>query len=220
MQRGDIDAQRIGVYGISQGAWIAPLVAALCPTIALLVIVSACGVTPAEQMTYSARTALEQKGYPDTIIDYVTALRQRIDAYYRGALSRALVQAEINNVRSEPWFPLAFVKAELPEDVKRDKWFYELDYEPLVVWRQLQQPTLFIYGEHDAWVPIQESIRRYRAATVHMQDVTIEQIAGTDHLMTDLNSVTDASTSGRVSTSYITVLQTWLCQRFDMRARL
>lgn len=217
-RRSDIDAQRIGVYGISQGGWIAPLVAAQYPTIALLVIVSGCGVTPAEQMTYSARTALEQAGYPDTISDYVTALRQRVDAYYRGTLPRALVQAEINDVRSEPWFPLTFVNAELPEDIQRSKWFYEMDYEPVAVWRRLQQPTLFLYGEHDAWVPIEESIRRYRAATAHMPDVTIEQIAGTDHLMSEPDSPTDAGSSGLVSTTYLTVLQTWLCQRFGIRA--
>jgi dienelactone hydrolase len=216
MQRSDIDSQRIGLYGISQGAWIAPLVAAQCPTISLLVIVSGCGVSPAEQMSYSARTALEQAGYPDTIREYVTGLRQRVDAYYRGTLPRALVQAEIDSVRSEPWFPLSFVAAQLPEDVKRSKWFYELDYEPLGVWAQLRQPALFLYGEHDVWVPVQESIQAYRAATAHMPDVTIEQIAGADHLMAETNSLTNAGSSDRISTSYLTILQTWLRQRFDI----
>ena len=219
-QRSDIDAQRIGVYGISQGGWIAPLVAALYPTIALLVIVSGCGVTPAEQMSYSARTALEQAGYPMPTREYVAALRQRVNAYYRGTLPRARVQAEINDVRSQPWFPLAFLTAELPEDVRRSKWFYEMDYEPVAVWRKLQQPTLFLYAEHDAWVPIEESIRSYRAATAHMDDVTIEQIRGTDHFMSDPQSGTDAGSSGCVSTSYLSVLQTWLCQRFEIGATI
>jgi dienelactone hydrolase len=217
-ERSDIDAQRIGVYGVSQGGWIAPLVAGLCPTIALLVIVSGCGVTPAEQMSYSARTALEQAGYPTTVGEQVTALRQRVDAYYRGALPRASVQAEINEVRNEPWFPLAFIHPNLPEDVLRSKWFQEMDYEPVAAWRRLQQPTLFLYGERDDWVPIEASMKRYRAATAHMKDVTIARIAGTDHLMSDLASGTDAGVSGIVSPTYLSVLRTWLWERFRMNA--
>src|SRR6185369_8798398 len=52
--RDDIDKGRIGLYGISQGGWIAPLVIGLRSDIAFLIIVSGCGVSPAEQMDYGA----------------------------------------------------------------------------------------------------------------------------------------------------------------------
>ena len=124
--RNDIDRQRIGLYGISQGGWIAPLVAAHDPAVSLLVIVSGCGLTPAEQMIYSAQTALREAHYPEAIIAAATQLRQHVDAYYRGTLQRPVVQAELDAVRSEPWFPLAYVNEELPDNAQQSKWYLEI----------------------------------------------------------------------------------------------
>ena len=53
--RPDIDAARIGLWGFSQGAWIAPLVAsrsAQGARVAFLILVAVAGVSPAEQLRY------------------------------------------------------------------------------------------------------------------------------------------------------------------------
>ena len=51
-RRPEIDARRIGLWGFSQGAWVAPLAASRSPKIAFLVLLASTGVTPAEQMLY------------------------------------------------------------------------------------------------------------------------------------------------------------------------
>jgi pimeloyl-ACP methyl ester carboxylesterase len=216
-QRNDIDNQRIGIYGISQGGWIAPLVAARCPQIALLVIASGCGVTPAEQMTFSACTAIKQAGYSDTISNAAQHLRDQVDAYYRGSLPYDLVQAAIDADRHESWFPLTFINPDLPHNIQHSKWFYEMDYEPVDIWQHVDHPTLFLYGTHDKWVPITESIRRYRAATTHISDVTFVQIPEADHFMQDANNPADDEIHGIVNVNYLMQLQTWLVQRFEQR---
>jgi dipeptidyl aminopeptidase/acylaminoacyl peptidase len=50
--RGEIDASRIGLFGISQGGWIAPLTADLCKDVAFVIDISGSTVTPNEQIQH------------------------------------------------------------------------------------------------------------------------------------------------------------------------
>ncbi len=77
-QRPDIRADRIGVYGISQGGWIAPLTAAKSPDVSFMVIVSGPTVTVGEEIYYSELTG-EREGARDEGTD--SDLSERLAAY-------------------------------------------------------------------------------------------------------------------------------------------
>ena len=209
--RDDIDKKKIGLYGISQGGWIAPLVVRFRSDIAFLVIVSGCGVSPAKQMDYGATYTLRKQGFTDNTIARAIALRNRVNEYYRGHISRDVVSAELDSAQSEPWFRDAYISPSmyLPEDVTKDKWWHEFDYDPLPVWKQVQQPTLFLFAEDDRWVPVTESISNFKKATAHLSDVTIMQIKGTDHLMYETS---DQKTES-ISEEYIETIVDWLMKR-------
>ena len=209
--RKDIDNRRIGVYGISQGGWIAPIVAAQRPTVASLIIVSGSGVSPAKQMDYAARYTLRAMGYSEDVVAQAIALRNRLNEYYRGNLSYEKVKADIDHIRNESWFQFAYIVdgEQLPKDVTQDKWCYELDFDPLPIWHQVHQPTLFFFAEEDRWVPVKESSSLFRAATKHLKDVTFMRIEGTDHLMYEKNGNATTRISGR----YVEVLLAWLNER-------
>ena len=134
-----------------------------------------------------------------------------MNEYYRGKLLRQVLVREIARVQDEPWFSEAFIdrSEDLPQGVTRDKWYYELDYDPLPVWRQLQQPALFLFAEEDRWVPVEESITNFRSVTGHLRDVTLSRIKGTDHMMSAL----DRQGNLVMSESYIAVLLAWLQER-------
>ena len=72
---GAIDAQRLVVSGYSQGAWVAPLVAAEVPEVRGLVCVAAAGVTPADQMRYGVATHLSRAGWGEDVVELVIDLR-------------------------------------------------------------------------------------------------------------------------------------------------
>jgi uncharacterized protein len=209
--RNDIDQKQIGLFGISQGGWIAPLVVGLRSDIAFLIIVSGCGVSPAIQMDYGAAYNLHQQGFTENTIAQAIALRNCVNEYYRGHISREVVSAELYSAESEAWFQEAYINPskDLPEDVTKSKWWHELDYDPLPIWKQIQQPTLFLFAEDDRWVPVAESISKLELATAHIKDMTIIQIKGTDHLMYK----TRDKKAETISEEYIETMVAWLMKR-------
>ena len=55
----------LGLWAWSQGAWAAAVAAARSPDVAFLVLLAACGVSPAEQMRYGTAEQLRRNGYDD-----------------------------------------------------------------------------------------------------------------------------------------------------------
>ena len=209
--RADINPERIGVYGISQGGWIAPIAAARNQQVAFQIIVSSSGVSPAQQMDYAARYHLQKAGFPEEIIRQAIDLRSQVNEYYRGRLSRDAVRQALAAHQEEAWFSTAFLSGDmdLPVDVTREKWYYELDHDPLAAWKLVQQPSLFLFAGDDPWVPVQESIDNFKMVTNHLQDAPMVIIPETDHLMHENNDPDPT----HVSNVYLEKMTGWLSSR-------
>jgi len=207
----DIDAARIGLYGISQGGWIAPIVATMEPAAAFLVIVSGCAVSPAAQMDFGARYTLTEAGFSEEAQQRALALRHQVNEYYRGKLERNKLLEQLKEAEKEPWFKHAYIPRDdrLPEEVTLSKWYYEMDYDPLPIWQNLKQPTLFFFGDHDRWVPISKSRSNYQDVTAHMDDVKFVTLAGVDHLM----HYADGRKKDQLSAQYLEILLDWITSR-------
>jgi pimeloyl-ACP methyl ester carboxylesterase len=72
-----IDAERVGLFGYSQGGWIAPIAAARSREVAFLVLVASIGVTPSEQMMVAVERQLRLAGYGDDVVERALDLRRR-----------------------------------------------------------------------------------------------------------------------------------------------
>jgi dipeptidyl aminopeptidase/acylaminoacyl peptidase len=182
--RREIDRQHIGVWGISQGGWLAPLAATMSRDIAFVVAVSASGVSPAAQMDFAAKYGLE---------------------HFRPACQRG--EPGLGG-EGEPWFEQVFLPGggDLPPDPAQTKWYLEMDYDPIPVLKRISVPMAFYFGESDRWVPVDESIAKIRAATESNRRVTIRRFAGTDHLM----GTGTPDSGGPVSQEYVKALVAWL----------
>lgn len=211
LSRDDVARGKIGLYGISQGGWIAPLVAAQRSELAFIIIVSGSGVSPARQMEYAMCRKLRKAGFSEQIVARAVAIRNRVNEYYRGKLPYDRVKLDLEQVQEEPWFGYTFLdnSDQLPGDITQDKWYYELDYDPLPVWERVTQPVLFLFADEDAWVPVAESMEIFHSVTRHLPDVSMLRIPKTDHLMADLTS----NVKTEISTRYIDALKSWLLQR-------
>ena len=209
--RNDIDPKRMGVWGMSQGGWIAPLTATRSAQVAFVIAVSAVGVSPAEQMNYSAEYELRERGFPDEAIRRMLEVRALVNEYYRGQADQAKVQEKLNIFRDEAWFPFAYLDDDFPEDPTVEKWHQEMDFDPLPIIQKVHVPTLLLYGEQDPWVPIAKSIAVWKEHGP--DDLTIHQIMDANHFMISIAHSGICGDKGPQVDEYSTVLTQWLKQR-------
>ena len=211
--RSDIDPKRIGLWGMSQGGWIAPLTAAQSPDVAFLVGVSAAGVSPAEQMNYSAEYEIREQGYSENTIKQMLELRRLVDDYCRGNVNRSEVEDKIHLYQDEAWLSLAYLDGPLPEDPTKIKWYHEMDFDPVPSIKKIDLPVLLLYGERDPWVPITESIAQWKK--YGPQDLSIHQIKDANHFMISIAQAGIRGDEGPQVEEYSTILIQWIKNQID-----
>lgn len=205
-----IDASRIGAWGISQGGWIAPLASTLSDEFSFVISVSGPGVTPAEQMSFTAAFHLREAGFADQEIEQALRLRAEIDAYYRNPVDREALQSRIDKLSDAPWFSLAFLSKTLPEDVSTDKWFYEMDFDPIATISKMDKPFLVIYGEKDRWVPVVDSINAIRASYTDKSRLSIYVSPRSGHFISGEPEDPDYMGENPVESQYLECMATWI----------
>jgi pimeloyl-ACP methyl ester carboxylesterase len=206
-----IDGARIGLWGISQGGWIAPLAAADSPAPAFLVAVSAAGVTPGAQMAFATRALLREAGYGDDAVAQMLTVRRAMDELSHGRMALSDAQALLDSAIDEPWFELAFV----PRDASLidASWAQEMEFDIRPALRTLKIPVLLFYGEHDRWIPVAESADVWRSALGVNADLTVVSLPGTGHAATFATDPSDWLEQGPVSPDYESSLLAWLRDR-------
>jgi hypothetical protein len=206
--RSDIDAKHIGVWGMSQGGWIAPLTASKSADVSFVIAVSAVGVTPAEQMNYSAEFELQEKKFSDEALRQMLELRGLVDEYYRGKADRSKVQGKLEMFQKEAWFPFAYLDDDLPEDPTNDKWYQVMDFDPVPVIQKVSVPVLLLFAEDDPWVPIAKSITRWKENGPG--NLSIHQIEDANHFMISIAHAGIRGDQGPLVEKYATLLTQWL----------
>ena len=209
--RSDIDSKQIGIWGMSQGGWIAPLTASKSADVSFVIAVSAVGVTPAEQMNYSAEFELCEQGFSDEALKRMLELRRLVDKYYRGKAERSEVQMKLDMFRKEAWFPFAYLDDVLPEDPTLDKWYQVMDFDPVPIMQKVNVPVLLMFAEHDPWVPITKSIAQWKENGP--KDLSIHQIQDANHFMISIAHAGIHGDQGPQVEAYANLLMQWLERR-------
>lgn len=190
-----------GLWGFSQGAWVALLAAAADPELAFLVVVGCSAVSPARQMRYGTGEQLRRAGFGADALTELAHLRLTYEDYERGRLTQDEAQAVIEALAGRPWFHLSWVPPKLPESPGWD----DMDFDPSSAIRQLRCPVLAFYGD-DEWIPVAESIGIWRSCIRDRDQLTICQLAGTTHHPT-LREGRDVAS---ISPEYTAILTSWL----------
>ena len=201
----DVGEVPLGLWAWSQGAWAAAVAAARSPEISFLVLLAACGVSPAEQMRYGTAEQLRRHGYgDDDALKGVTELRVALEAAQRDPGRHREAQAVVDRYAERPWFELAHV----PRTLEGLGGWTDMDFDPAPVLAQVRCPVLLFYGEEDEWTPLEPSIAAWQnaAAVSRNADLKVVRLAGTDHAPTH---------GGRperdaISPEYTSILSNWI----------
>lgn len=76
-QRG-IDPRKVGMWGLSEGGWVAPLAASRAPRTAFLVVVGANGLAPLRQQTWAEAVKMQAVGVRGSLVDAASTTTYRL----------------------------------------------------------------------------------------------------------------------------------------------
>lgn len=182
-----VDAERVGLWGFSQGGWIGPLAAAASDEVAFLVLIASTGVTPAQQMMYAVERQLRLAGYGEEILERALELRRRFDEWVhtRAPAPDEALAADLWNGTDEPWWGQVGLPPVLLDAEGLRLWVEELDFDPRPVFARVRVPTLLFYGAEDSWTPVEPSVHAWREARGSDVDIVVAPKAEHDLTLPD-----------------------------------
>ncbi len=182
-QRTEIDPRRIGLWGVSQGGWVAPMAAVRSRDVAFLILVSSPGRDAVSQLEYQALNALRASGVNETELHSVAATLGRALAIMRAGGSHEEFVAAVEPLQKFPLLRELGITVGTVEGYRGWRFTTDFVYRPDTALRELKQPTLAIFGDHDMLVDWRESAAIYRESfkRENNRDLTIKVFRGADH---------------------------------------
>lgn len=151
--RSDIKKDRIGLFGSSQGGWLAPLAASRTNGVSFLILNVAPSVSVAKQELDRVVYTLRAKKYPEQDIKLAKEYTEKMFevSYNYGNLDE--LKPLLDSVKNKEWADvLSLVESENDlEDWRLEK------YDPASVLRKTTIPVFVSYAENDHYVPPQEN---------------------------------------------------------------
>ncbi|MDX1500767.1 MAG: alpha/beta fold hydrolase [Thermoanaerobaculia bacterium] len=188
--RDDVDGSRVGLVGLSQGGWVAPIAAAAFPEeVAFVVNLSGAAVSFAEQSFHEMTATARQAGYDEAGVDRVLEINRRAGhALMSAGAWEAYAEARQKAIDGG----LEGVAAGFPGRRDAPIWTFlrrVWDFDPMPYWILLRQPVLVVYGTLDESdnVPVAESVRRLEFAFAASRNERAEIVAieGAGHGLRD-----------------------------------
>lgn len=168
-----VDTSRVGLWGISQGGWITLLATDRSPAVKFIINVSSPVVSPEKQVPFALAGDLSADGFDLQTQNWILDLYRRFWLYVRDRrgweeLFR-LVQmrkqhSEIRRADELGYFvhfnSLFREPAALPplNRLHVHPWVRNFDFDPLPLVQRLKVPILWIFGQRDRLVNVDESV--------------------------------------------------------------
>ena len=197
----EIDASRIGLWGSSQGGFIAAGVASKVKGIRVLINQSGMFVPAWKQETYRVRSEMEANGYSSGEInlanDYLNAFFQAGKSGTETDWQKIVALKE--TLKEKEWFDL------LPKVDTRDElisfWKKDYSFDPTSELQQVKCPVRAVFGSLDRSTPVNDTIENMKKALKDFDYVIIEKadhalleaITGSDREIPALKSFAPAA---------------------------
>jgi pimeloyl-ACP methyl ester carboxylesterase len=183
-KRSDIDPRSIGLWSMSQGGWIMPMVAAGSRDVSFIIAVSCAGESGVKQGAYQIRRHLLLEGLAEEEAERFSELytKRNHAGTYDEYLKYAKPFSEQQYIRDV----LKLGEVKPPEDFTP----YPPDYcqfiDPVPYLEKITCPLLAIWGEKDTAIDVNQAVEAYRGALKRAGNNNYQHLVfpDTSHFMT------------------------------------
>jgi len=217
-----VDAARVGLFGHSEGGYLAPLAAQQAPAaVAFVISMAGPAVSGEEVLVVQNRLIRAQAGLPAPDIEaYVGFIREFTALLRAGQRDAALAAARAEIVRQVDMLPeaqrLGTEEIDAQAAATLDLSTFLL-FDPAPALRDLRVPVLAFFGEKDLQVPPAQSEGPMRELLAADPDATVQTFPGLNHLMqpTATGAITEYGTiETTIAPEVLDAVTAWLTERF------
>jgi len=212
--RSDIDSGQIGLLGVSQAGWIMPLAAVRAKGMAFLISISGAGVPAAETVVDHARNEMTASGMPAQTVEQIVGLMKLQYEFVRtgqGWDEYLATRQRLGAQRSPDLFPAT------PDHPHWQEIRRSYLYDPAPTLRQLEVPTLALFGELDNNILAEKNKTAWEAALKAggNRDFSLQILpkANHIHLEAKIGSNAEMASLQRFVPAYFTAIHDWLARR-------
>ena len=201
-----VDPERVGVWGQSQGGWLAQLLASRPLDLAFAIANSGPSIGVIEQNLYGCEHSLRAEGHSEaairSAIEFMDALHE---AAARGARYEEIAPL-VAAVETQPWYGYTAVENEA--DWHFSRVLVQEAYDPLRALRAARCSFLAIFGGEDVLVPAWQGAEESGRALVEsgVADTTVVVFPAGNHRIREI-------ASGRFVPGYLDMLGDWASGR-------
>jgi len=228
--RPEIDPQRVGLIGHSEGGMIAPMAAAESDKVAFVVMLAGTAVPGMDILLEQLKLITRAAGATEEQLqvqweaqyDALLLARSGADSIQVREAIRVLVEVQMARLPEDQRPTDEVLNAQTTQEINRvlSPWFrYFLDFDPRTVLRRVRVPVLALNGKLDLQVPPYLNLPEIADALRQAgnTDVTIREFPGLNHLFQTANTGSPAEYAMIEETMSPVVLEAvrdWILERF------
>ncbi|MFB6278954.1 MAG: alpha/beta hydrolase family protein [Salinibacter sp.] len=178
-----VDADEVGLVGMSEGGLVAPMVHTRFEEVDFLVLMAGPSVPGHDILVEQRAQIAAAQGVPPLAVDSVKRAQRRMLDKVRTASDSAAIAERLRPMLEERGANDAQVRSQLEE--MTDPWFqFFVRHDPAPALRRVDVPVLALYGSKDLQVPPEQNAAPMRAALTDSpsDDVTVRVLDGLNHL--------------------------------------
>ncbi len=191
----EIDPNKIGLIGHSEGGLIAPMVAVKSPDVAFIILMAGTGLTGEEILYLQGALISRVMGVSEEDIIKKRQFNEKIFSVLKEEEDSEIAEERLRQMFKEDWEkmsdeekeqigdPEVFLEAQLQSLLSPWLKFF-LTYDPKPTLSKVKCPVLAINGEKDLQVPPKENLSAIEEALKvgGNQNYTIKELSGLNHL--------------------------------------
>jgi fermentation-respiration switch protein FrsA (DUF1100 family) len=215
--RSEVDPEKIGLVGHSEGAIVAPMAANQGDAVAYAVLLASTGVNGRELLVMQAKAMNRAAGLPEAVIEQRAEVQESLLDVVADAESDSAAAVRARAILAEAGLTGDAAEGQIRSLLS--PWMkYFLVYDPLPALRDLSIPVLALNGEKDTQVPPTENLLPVEEALREggNPDVTAEVLSGLNHLFQPAETGIPSEYAGieeTFSPAALEKIATWILER-------
>ena len=185
--RKEINAQKIGLIGHSEGGLIAPMIASRSSDLAWVVLLAAPGLNGEQTMLLQSGLILKAAGFDDDRISKARDFNLQSYALARKEKDPEVLESKLTDLVDSTGMSTTLPPTTLKPQARMmtSPWFrFFLDYDPVPALKKTQCPVLALNGDKDLQIASKENLEQIEKALREggNKDFQTKQLPGLNHL--------------------------------------